>query len=308
MRTQFAIKGFRWWTLCLLIWGLASASCPAGEIHVAIHEARFDDALKLLREDASLIKEKDHQYNKPLHLAALKGATNLVSYLIAHGADVNSRNKFGQTPLHRAMIGGDYVTTKLLIDAHAEVNGRDNQGVIPVHVAAQRRHGKLVELLLEHGAEVDAQDAFRRRPINMSIMGSSNESLQALVKAGADYNFIDAHGNNFLHLAAGGGSPALVTTFLELKLGVNSVNSNKFTAAHFAAQNGHKEVLEVLDKWGGDFNLRSSNKRTPLDMVKAIRDPFRLSRHDEVQVYLEKWHAEHKSATATASPKSTAKP
>jgi len=308
MRAQLAIKAFRLWTVSLFIWGLASAGCLAGEVHRAIIEERFDDALKLLQEDASLMKAKDLQNNKPLHLAALKGSTNLVSYLIAQGAEVNSRNKFGQTPLHRAMVEGHYAVAKLLIDANAEVNGRDNQGVIPVHVAAHRRHGKLVELLLEHGAEVDAQDAFRRRPINMSIMGSSDESLRALVKAGADYNYIDNHGNSFLHLAAGGGSPALVITFLELKLGVNAINSSKFTPAHFAAQGGHKEVLEVLDKWGGDFNMRSANKRTPLDLVKAIRDPFRMSRHDEVQIYLEKWHATHKAEEADAITKSPAKP
>ncbi len=308
MCAQFTIKAVRLWTLWLFIWGLALASCPAGEVHRAILDERFEEALKLLQDDASLMKAKDLQHNKPLHLAALKGSTNLVSYLLTQGAEVNSRNKFGQTPLHRAMIEGHYVVARLLIDAHAEVNGRDNQGVIPVHVAAHRRHGSLVELLLKHGAEVDAQDAFRRRPINMSIMGSSDESLRALVKAGADYNFIDNYGNSFLHLAAGGGSPALVKTFLELKLGVNAVNAAKFTPAHFAAQGGHKEVLEVLDKWGGDFNMRSANKRTPLDLVKAIRDPFRMSRHDEVQAYLEKWHATHKDDKADIVPKSPAKP
>ena len=274
----------------------------AGEIHVAINEERFEDAIKLLEADARLAREKDHQQNKPLHLAALKGDTNLVSLLLAKGAEVNPRNKFGQTPLHRVMIGGSLATAKLLVEAKAEINGRDNQGVTPVHLAAQRRHGEIAQLLLDHGAEVDAHDGFRRRPLHMSIVGSCDVAMQALIKSGADYQYVDSAGNNYLHLAAGGGSPALVTILLELKLGVNSTNKSKITPGHFAAQSGHWETLEVLDKWGADFTLRSSNNRTPLDMVRDIRPPFRMERHDLVEAYLQKWHARQTNTAPQTLP------
>jgi len=291
--------------VCLLLaCGALAVDSTAGEIHLAIHDDRFDDAIKLLGEDPRLAREKDHQQNKPLHIAALKGATNVITALLAKGAEVNARNKFGQTPLHRAMITGDLNTVKLLIIAKAEISGRDNQGLTPIHLAAQRKHGEVVQFLLEHGAEFDAHDAFRRRPMHMSIMGSSDDSMQALIKAGADYKYADAEKNNYLHLAAGGGSPALVTMLLELNLGVNSTNSSRFTPAHFAAQNGHWEVLAVLDKWGGDFTLRTNSKRTPLDLVSRIHPPFRMQRHDEVQAYLERWHARQ----TNAAPKAVTQP
>jgi ankyrin repeat protein len=286
------------WLGVLLLANLGlPASSRAGEVHLALIEGQNEQALRLLTANPALAKEKDHQQNKPLHLAALKGADELVKHLISIGAEVNPRNKFGQTPLHRAMVGGSFTTVKLLIDAKAEVNGRDNQGLTPLHVAAQRKHADIVRLLLEKKAELDAPDAFRRRPLHMGIMGSHAAVVGEMVKAGADYKHIDSNGNNYLLLAAGGGNPELVTLFLDLKLEINSVNRQKYSAAHFAAQNGHVEVLEVLDKRGADLALKSSQGRTPLDLVKVISPPFRMQRHDEVQDFLTKWHARQTNAT-----------
>ncbi|HEY1172905.1 MAG TPA: ankyrin repeat domain-containing protein [Verrucomicrobiae bacterium] len=273
----------------------------ASEVHLAIAEDRVDDAIKLMEADPKLIKDKDSQLNKPLHLAALRGATNVVFFLISKGADVNARNKFGQTPLHRTMINGNLAIAKALVAAGAEVNGRDSQGVTPIHLAAQRRHDEIVRLLLDHKGEYDAHDAFRRRPLHMSIMGSSAEAMAALIKAGADYKFVDNFGNNYLHLAAGGGSPDIVRQLLELKLDVNSLNKDKFTPGHFAAQNGHKETLEALDKSGADFSLRTSSGATPIDLVRRVRPPFRMSKHDDVQQFLESWLSRPTNATKTAS-------
>jgi ankyrin repeat protein len=134
----------------------------------------------------------------------------------------------------------------------------------------------------------------------MSIMGSSDEAMKALIKGGANYQYIDSAGNNYLHLAAGGGSPELVTLLLELKLGVNSTNLGLFTPAHYAAQNGHLEVMEVLDKWGGDFTLLNASKKTPMDLVHRIRPPFRMDRHEEVETYLKKWLARPTNSTSKA--------
>lgn len=271
----------------------------AGEVHLAISEDRFDDALRLLRANPALVKELDHQQNKPIHLAALRGSSDVVKLCLELKSPVNSRNKFGQTPLHRAMVNGSLEVTKILVEAGAEVNGRDSQGLTPLHLAAQRRHEPVVALLLRNSAELDAPDAFKRRPLHMAIIGSENTVVKSIIKAGADYKYTDQEGNNYLHLAAGGGNANITETFLDLGIGVNSTNRFGLTPGHAAAQNGHVLALEVLDKHGADFSLKTRNGSQPVDMVKRIRPPYRQRQHDEVQEYLEKWQERQNAASRT---------
>ena len=47
---------------------------------------------------------KDENGNTPLHFACERGTSNTVKCLIEKGADVNSKNKRGQTPLDLARI------------------------------------------------------------------------------------------------------------------------------------------------------------------------------------------------------------
>ena len=53
-----------------------------------------------------------------------------VELLIAHGAEVNARNKFGQTPLHMAVFyaRGDFACIKLLLARGASVQLTDADG------------------------------------------------------------------------------------------------------------------------------------------------------------------------------------
>jgi len=292
---------FRAWSASLLlIWTFCSiTNVWAGDIHVAINEEHFDDAIKLIQANPELLKENDHQQNKPIHLAALKGNTSLMKVILDLKPNINPRNKFGQTPMHRAMVGGSLEVVKMLVAAGGEVNGRDSQGIIPLHLAAQRRQVEIVDYLLQKGAEVDAPDAFKRRPLHMAIVGSENLVVKSIIKAGADYKFVDPNGNTYLHMAAGGGNPEVATTFLDLNLPIDAINKNGLTAGHAAVQNGHIKVVEVLDKRGADFSMKTKSGNTAIDLVRHIRPPYRLKNHDEVQEYLEKW-AERKKAASTA--------
>lgn len=96
-----------------------------------------------------------------LHVAAGFGRTNLVSYLIGKGADVNALDKSGQTPLHNACCHGHLTVSRKLIDAGALVDLTDNQGWSPLHFALSRKdssmqispaYWRVVELLLSSEA------------------------------------------------------------------------------------------------------------------------------------------------------------
>lgn len=102
-----------------------------------------------------------------LHWAAWDGRTGTVKKLLAHGADVNCRDKDGSTPLHVAAFKGRVKTVELLISKGADVNAKENlHGSTPLHDAAGGGNVKIVELMIGAGADVNAKNKKGRTPLD----------------------------------------------------------------------------------------------------------------------------------------------
>ncbi|MEL7146067.1 MAG: ankyrin repeat domain-containing protein [Bacteroidota bacterium] len=106
----------------------------------------------------------------PLSLACYFGYEDLVSYLLANGAEVNlpSKNVFGSCPLHSACAVGHIPIVKQLLAHQANVHLRQNSGATALHVAASRAHLEVCKLLIKAGAAVEALNASRQTPIQLA--------------------------------------------------------------------------------------------------------------------------------------------
>lgn len=96
----------------------------------------------------------DVGYNTPLHLAAHKGALQVCQLLLGAGAEVNERNKLGQTPLHVAVRQLDAPLARHLLRGGTDPNIRDVVGCTPSFYA---RQNEMFELLNELPAPVCMQ-------------------------------------------------------------------------------------------------------------------------------------------------------
>jgi len=121
----------------------------------------------------------------PLHFAAQAGQTDVVEYLIAHGADVDAKNSSDETPLHAAAAKGHKEIVELLIAKGAEVNAENMRGKTPLQLAADEDHKDVAELLIEHGANVNAKDSQGRSPLDRAKDKGHTEIVELLKKHGA---------------------------------------------------------------------------------------------------------------------------
>ena len=71
---------------------------------------------------AQSVNRPNSAFQTPLHLAAMKGNTNLMKFLLEKQADVNAQDNNLQTPLHYASQNKDSGCCNLLLGYKADLN------------------------------------------------------------------------------------------------------------------------------------------------------------------------------------------
>jgi ankyrin repeat protein len=125
-----------------------------------LHEAvlaQHTDVIELLCDSGFDVESTGIEGNSALYIAATEGWYEIVGILVRQGADINKRNKWGETPLHHATaskgsysVGSYRACTQLLLESGADVNCMDNKGRTPLYWAFISGEDT-VELLLEKG-------------------------------------------------------------------------------------------------------------------------------------------------------------
>jgi ankyrin repeat protein len=106
----------------------------------------------------------DRAGRSELHYAAFEGrAADVAAYLQEHGDEVNSADKSGFTALHFAAQEQHAAVAVVLIEAGADLNARNRFGNTPLSVAlfaVRDRDGAVVRALLDAGADPDVENNY----------------------------------------------------------------------------------------------------------------------------------------------------
>lgn len=86
-------------------------------------------------------------------LLLLPGHIAVVELLLAAGADINAKNKQGETMLYSASAGNHMDVIQILIDAGIDVNSKSTESNTALMLAASEGHSKIVKVLLAAGAD-----------------------------------------------------------------------------------------------------------------------------------------------------------
>eukprot|EP01042_Synura_sphagnicola_P036385 gene36385-biopygen3899 len=107
-----------------------------------------------LRLKPDLILAKDDNDNVALIWASCYGPASIVELLLNNGADVNCKNKDGETPLNYASMWGHTAIVEMLLDRGASINHRNEDGGEALFHASVYQHTAIEEMLLERGVDM----------------------------------------------------------------------------------------------------------------------------------------------------------
>lgn len=158
--------------------------------YVSISLSGQDNSYERLRKKDFHNKQKIAQdfINQLLLIAAESGCCHIVSYLIDHGAKINTRI-CDYTPLRHATKYNDVEMVTLLLSKNADpsIQFRDTTSTV-LHLAANEGYSHIIRLLLDAGADVNSITPYGATPLHLAVYREKLEAVQTLLEYGADVN------------------------------------------------------------------------------------------------------------------------
>ena len=276
----------------------ANVAIRDSEKRTPLHYATTKEVAALLMLN---IDARDQSGNTPLYLAVKDNRPEMVSFLIANGAQVNVKNNYGWTPLDIAVSKnmhninqlptfepGEEIkiqdnhrktprniavemslrdTVALLISKNPDVNSEDKYGSTLLHIAVSLKLKDVAKQLIAKGAFVNAKDILIETPLHLAVAQGTQDIAELLIANGARVNARKKNGQTPLYRAIAIGHNDIAALLINNGADVNNIDGSDTTPLHKATHYGSLEILKLLIAKGAEINIQDNHRTTPLHLA-----------------------------------------
>uniref|UniRef100_A0A8C2TNE3 Ankyrin repeat and KH domain containing 1 n=1 Tax=Coturnix japonica TaxID=93934 RepID=A0A8C2TNE3_COTJA len=214
------------------------------------------------------IHATESNHDTALTLACAGGHEELVSVLIARGANIEHRDKKGFTPLILAATAGHVGVVEILLDKGGDIEAQSERTKdTPLSLACSGGRQEVVDLLLARGANKEHRNVSDYTPLSLAASGGYVNIIKILLNAGAEINSRTGSklGISPLMLAAMNGHVPAVKLLLDMGSDINAqIETNRNTALTLACFQGRAEVVSLLLDRKANVEHRAKTGLTPL--------------------------------------------
>ena len=279
MLTEAAVNGFTYVTKFILDTGV--------DINKSLHSTRYShqqyalvhiasenghiSLLEFLLAKGANANTRIWDNSSPLHLACKQGNKECVLALLRNSALTNQSNKKGDTPLYEAVRSGNSDIVQILLNnAEADVCNKD--GDTPLHVACQVNNLTAVSHIMDRNTCIGIRNKNGDSPLDCAIRGGHTTLVRYILKA-AKASVVDRNTNGHtrtpVHLAAEIGDVLMLDYLLQVVPEVNVCTDGGDTPLHIASLHGHKDAVSFLLKKGADSNSANKHGNTPIHLASV---------------------------------------
>lgn len=214
------------------------------------------------------ILSKDSGGNTPLHIAIIKDSPfEYVKYLVDSGADVNARNKNGDSVLYLAVTKNKKDIGELLLSKNADIFATNTDNSSPLRIALTSG-GEIQDWLIT-SRTLNTTDGNGNTPLHYAAEWNLNDALLALIQKGANVNAVNSNGESALFSAVKADSPATINLLVENGI-ITDTRSNLTrdhmgnTPLHYAVKWNSLEAAKSVISLGFDVNAQNLAGKTSL--------------------------------------------
>ncbi|KAF5281785.1 hypothetical protein FQR65_LT14532 [Abscondita terminalis] len=210
--------------------------------------------------------------NSCMHYLVDKCEIDVIGDLAKAGADINVRNRDGNTPLHCAVRFGNCTLVKLLLSFGADSNVHDSiDGNTCLHWAVALNRDDYVQVLVEYGADVNSKNNNGETPLVYARRFGRNNHERIMTDTGRDFTI--------LCQAVKKGSIYTVRKLLKDDFDIDKKNDDGETLLMIALRNGEVGVADYLIARGASLNLRNNRGVSSLHYAASTGDIINVRRH-----------------------------
>jgi ankyrin repeat protein len=202
-------------------------------IQYAAWSGDLEKVKKYLADNPKLLSSREG--TGILTVAAENGQSEMVDFLVSHGADVNEKGFFNMTPLaqmafaFRSPNDEKYAEIATILIAHgATVDAVDQYHDTPLLHAVESENYHLAEVLIKNGANqrVTYKSTYgSTTPLHMAILHGNSEQVAMLLKYNPPLDAVDRDGRTPLLLAELYDKTNVVAMIREISHDTNAIPS-----------------------------------------------------------------------------------